>query len=89
MALGATSNDILLSVGRRGIALTLAGLALGLVLAAVAARVMTALFYGFRPDYIPAVAVVSVVLLAVAGLACLVPALRPSRSDPMLALQHE
>jgi ABC-type lipoprotein release transport system permease subunit len=32
---------------------------------------------------------VSVVLLAVAGWACLVPALRASRIDPMLALQHE
>src|SRR5207247_7552818 len=33
MALGATSNDILLSFGRRGLKLTLAGLAIGLVLA--------------------------------------------------------
>jgi putative ABC transport system permease protein len=89
MALGATSHDILLSFGRRGMALTLAGLAIGLVLAAIAARLMTTLFYGFRPDYVPAVAVVSLVLLAVAALACLVPARRASRIDPMLALQHE
>jgi putative ABC transport system permease protein len=89
MALGATSNDILLSFGRRGIALTLAGLAIGLVLAAIAARLMTTLFYGFRPDYLPAVTVVSLVLLAVAALACLVPARRASRIDPMVALQHE
>jgi ABC-type antimicrobial peptide transport system permease subunit len=70
-------------------ALTLAGLAIGLVLAAIAARLMTTLFYGFRPDYVPAVAVVSLVLLAVAALACLVPARRAPRIDPMLALQHE
>ena len=89
MALGATSNDILISFGRRGMALTLAGLAMGLVLAAIAARLMTTLFYGFRPDYLPAVAVVSLVLLAVAALACLVPARRASRIDPVLALQHE
>jgi len=89
MALGATSKDILLSFGRRGMALTLAGLAIGLVLAAIASRLMTTLFYGFRPDYVPAVAVVSLVLLAVAALACLVPARRASRIDPMLALQHE
>jgi predicted permease len=89
MALGATSNDILLSFGRRGMALTLAGLAIGLVLAAFAARLMTTLFYGFQPDYLPAVAVVSLVLLAVAALACLLPARRASRIDPMLALQHE
>jgi ABC-type antimicrobial peptide transport system permease subunit len=89
MALGATSNDILLSFGRRGMALTLAGLAIGLVLSAIAARLMTTLFYGFRPDYVPAVAVVSLVLLAVATLACLVPARRASHIDPMIALQHE
>src|SRR5436309_2765991 len=78
MALGATSNDILLSFSRRGLALTLAGLAIGLVLSIMAARLMTALFYGFRPDYIPAVAVVSLILLAVAALACFVPARRAS-----------
>jgi ABC-type antimicrobial peptide transport system permease subunit len=89
MALGATSHDILLSFGRRGMALTVAGLASGLVLAAIAARLMTTLFYGFRPDYLPAVAVVSLVLLAVAALASLVPARRASRIDPMVALQHE
>ena len=47
MALGATSSDILLSFGRRGLALTLAGLAIGLVLSAIAARLMTPLLYGF------------------------------------------
>jgi putative ABC transport system permease protein len=89
MALGATSSDILLSFGKRGLALTLAGLAIGLVLALIAARLMTTLLYGFRPDYIPAVAVVSLILLAVAALACFIPARRASRIDPMIALQHE
>jgi predicted permease len=88
MALGATSNDILLSFGRRGLALTIAGLAIGLLLAVIAARVMTTLFYGFRPDYIPAVAV-SLILLAVAAVACFVPARRASRIDPVAALLHE
>jgi putative ABC transport system permease protein len=89
MALGASASDILLSFGRRGMALTLAGLVIGVALAVLAARLMTALFYGFRPDYLPAVAVVSLVLLVVAALACLVPARRASRIDPMRALQHE
>ena len=89
MALGATSTDILLSFGKRGMALTVAGLAIGAALAIVAARLMTTLFYGFRPDFLPAVAVVSLLLLAVAALACVIPARRASRIDPMMALQHE
>src|SRR5204863_914106 len=51
MALGATPGDILLSFGGRGLKLTLTGLAVGLVLAIIATRLMTTLFYGFRPDY--------------------------------------
>jgi putative ABC transport system permease protein len=89
MALGATSREILLSFSRRGLALTLAGLAIGLVLAAIAARSMTALLYGFQPDYAPTVAVVSLILLAVAALACFVPARRASRVDPVVALRSE
>ena len=89
MALGATANDILLTFGRRGLALTLAGLAIGSVLSVIATRLMTTLFYGFQPSYVPAVAVVSLILLAVAALACLVPARRASRINPVVALQHE
>jgi len=89
MALGATSRGILLSFGKRGLALTLTGLAIGLVLAAFAARSMTPLLYGFRPDYLPTVTVVSLILLAVAVLACFVPARRASRVDPVIALRNE
>ena len=89
MALGATSSDILLSFGRRGLELTLVGLAAGLVLSFVAARLMTAMLYGVRPDYIAAVAAVSAILLMVAAIASLVPARRASRIDPMVALRHE
>jgi ABC-type antimicrobial peptide transport system permease subunit len=89
MALGATSSDILFSFGQRGLALTVTGLAIGLVLAAIAARSMTALLYGFQPGYVPTVVVVSLVLLAVAALACFVPARRASRVDPVVALRNE
>ena len=89
MALGAKSSEILLSFGKRGLALTLTGLAIGLVLAAIAARSMTSLLYGFRPDYVPTVTVVSLILLAVAALACFVPARRASRVDPVVALRNE
>jgi putative ABC transport system permease protein len=89
MALGATSAAIMRSFGGRGLALASGGLVIGLGLAWVAARLLTALLYGFRPNYIPTAAVVSVVLLGIAALACFVPARRASRIDPMLALRHE
>ena len=65
------------------------GLAIGVVLAAIASRLMSTLLYGFRPDYITTVVVVSVILLAVAALACVVPARRAARIDPMIALRQE
>jgi putative ABC transport system permease protein len=69
--------------------LTHTGLAIGLLLAAVAARSMTALLYGFRPDYAPTAAMVALILLTVAALACFVPARRASRVDPVVALRSE
>jgi putative ABC transport system permease protein len=89
MALGATSANILLSFGRRGMALTLAGLGLGLMLTFAATRLLSTLLYGFRPDYLPVVATASAVLLIVALLASVVPARRASRIDPMAALRQE
>ena len=89
MALGAKSSEILLSFGKRGLALTLTGLVIGLVLAAIAARSMTSLLYGFQPDYVPTVTAVSFILLGVAALACFVPARRASRVDPVIALRNE
>ena len=89
MALGATSAGILLSFGKRGLALTLTGLATGLALSAIALRLMTTLLYGFQPDYISTATFVSFILLSVATLACLVPARRASRVDPVTALRSE
>jgi cell division protein FtsX len=89
MALGATSSEILLSFCKRGLALTFSGLAMGLALATVATRSMTSLLYGFRPDYLPTATVASLILLTVAALACLIPARRASRIDPMVALRND
>ncbi|PYR92052.1 MAG: hypothetical protein DMF84_14840 [Acidobacteria bacterium] len=89
MALGATSKAIMLSFARRGLGVTLTGLAIGVVLAAIASRLISTLLYGFRPDYITTVVAVSVILVAVAALACVVPARRAARIDPMIALRQE
>jgi putative ABC transport system permease protein len=89
IALGATRRDILVTFGGRGLALTLAGLVIGGGLAVAAARLMTTLFYGFEPNYVGTLLAVSFILFAVALVACLVPARRASRVEPMVALQHE
>src|SRR5262249_10427231 len=89
MALGATARDILSSFCGRGLKLTLAGLGIGFLLAFVAARLMTTLFYGFRPSYLPALLGVSLLLLAVSALACFIPARRAAKVDPIEALRCE
>jgi predicted permease len=89
MALGATSGEILLWFGKRGLGLTLGGFAIGLALAAIASRLLTTLLYGFRPDYFATVAAVSLILAAVATLAWFVPARRASLVDPMIALRQD
>jgi predicted permease len=89
MALGATSREIMLSFGKRGLGVTLAGLAIGVVVATAASRLMSTLFYDFRPDYVTTVVVVSAILVGVAALACVVPARRASHIDPMTALRQE
>jgi ABC-type antimicrobial peptide transport system permease subunit len=87
--LGATSSEILLSFGKRGLTLTAVGLAIGLVLSAISSRLMSGLLYDFQPDYVPTASAVCLILLAVAALACLVPARRASRIDPIVALRNE
>jgi putative ABC transport system permease protein len=89
MALGATSKDILFSFCGRGLKLTLVGLAVGMVLAFIVARLLSTLLYGFRPDYVPIFASVSLALVGVAACACFIPARRAARVDPMEALRCE
>ena len=90
MALGATlAGDILFSFGRRGLGFDAHRSVVGLVLTPVAARLMTALLYGFQPDYGPTAAASVADSPAVATLACLIPARRASRVDPVVALRNE
>jgi putative ABC transport system permease protein len=89
MVLGASSRDILLSFGGRGLALTVAGLVVGVGLAVVAARTMVALFYDLQPDYASAIGLASLVFVGVALCASAIPAFRASRISPTVALQQE
>jgi len=89
MALGATASEILRSFTRQGLGLTMFGLAIGLAAGRAASRVLTTLLYGYQPGYFSTAAAVSLILIVVAALACLVPARRASRTDPMIALRQE
>jgi len=89
MALGAKRADVLRLVVRQGMTMTLIGLAIGLVFAFLLSRVMAGLLYGVSHNDPLTFAGVSIVLLAVALLACLIPARRATRVDPIIALRTE
>jgi putative ABC transport system permease protein len=89
MALGAKRTDVLRMVVRQGMTMTLIGLALGLVGVIALSRVMVGLLYGVSPTDPLTFTGVSIVLLLVALLACLIPARRATRVDPIVALRSE
>jgi predicted permease len=89
IALGAQRKQIMQQMLRDGLRPALWGLALGLAASVGVTRLIASLLFGTRP-YDPAVfVVVSGTLLAVAVVACLLPAWRASRLDPMQALRTE
>jgi putative ABC transport system permease protein len=89
MALGATRSDVLRLVVRQGMMMTLIGLALGLAGAFFMSRLLIGLLYGVSPTDPLTFTAVSIMLLAVALLACLIPARRATRVDPIVALRTE
>jgi predicted permease len=89
MALGASFGDVLRLVIRQGLALTLAGVAIGLAGAVALTRVMSSLLYGVSPTDALTFLIISAMLSAVALLASYIPARRAAKVDPMIALRHE
>jgi ABC-type antimicrobial peptide transport system permease subunit len=89
MALGAASRDVVRMVLLEGLKPTLAGLVLGILGAAALGRVLTSLIFGVTAHDAITFAVVSGVVLAVGMVACLVPAFRATRVDPLQALRAE
>jgi hypothetical protein len=89
MALGATRWDVLVLVFRQGATSTLAGLSLGILLAAVLARLIRAGLYGISPLDPASIGATVALLALVSLLAGYVPARRAARIDPMVALRYE
>jgi putative ABC transport system permease protein len=89
MALGAHHRDVFSMILAQGARLAGLGVAIGLLAAVAATRVMGGLLYGVRPIDPPTFIAVAVFLMAVALVACYVPARRATRIDPMVALRNE
>ena len=89
IALGAKREQVLRLMLLDGLRPAVFGLAFGLMASAGAARLIRSVLYGTEPFDPTVFAAVAVTLLAVAALACIVPAWRASRLDPMQALRTE
>ena len=89
MALGARGADVLRLIIKNGMKLTLIGIVLGLISAFALTRLMTSLLFGITPTDKATFATVSFLLVAVALLACYIPARRATKVDPLEALRYE
>jgi len=89
MALGADRHRLVRGVICDGLTVTLAGLAVGAVTALVTGRVVRPLRFGVTPQDPLTLAGAAASLIAIAILACTVPAWRAARVDPMIALRRE
>jgi len=89
MSLGARTGDVLRLVIRQGMSLTLAGLVIGVGLSALATGLLASLLFEVSPTDPVTFVIVGGVLSAVAFGACLLPAWRATRADPVIALRME
>jgi len=89
MALGARGGDVLKSVLRQGLKLTLVGLVIGLVGAFAATRIIRSLLHDISPTDPLTFVCISLLLAGVALLASYIPARRAAKIDPMKALRYE
>jgi putative ABC transport system permease protein len=89
MALGARPGDVIRLILKQGLAMTLIGVAAGILGAIAAARVMSGLLYGVTATDPATFVAISLLLAIVAMLACYLPARRAARVEPIAALRSE
>ncbi len=89
MALGAGQLDVLKMVVRQGMLLAVIGVVLGLGGAFALTRVMSSLLFEVTEKDPITFGTVAVLLIAVAFIACFVPARRATKVDPLVALRYE
>ncbi len=89
LALGARPSDILRMVIKQGMIVALSGVAIGLSVAFVLARLFTGLLFQVSAADPLTFSVVAVILIATALLACYLPARRATKVNPLVALRYE
>jgi predicted permease len=92
MALGADRRKVLMMVVRQGMVLTAIGIAIGLIAAYVLTKYLeslTSMLFGVEPRDPWTFAAIGILLSVVALIACLVPARRATKVDPLRALRYE
>jgi putative ABC transport system permease protein len=88
MALGAQSGNVLSLIVKQGMALTLIGVVTGLAVSFGLTRLMRSMLFGVSTNDFATFAVIASLVTSASLLACLIPARRATRVDPMIALRH-
>jgi ABC-type antimicrobial peptide transport system permease subunit len=88
MALGAQTGDVLRLIVGQGLKLVIIGVTIGLIGSLAMTRVMAGLLFGVSATDPLTFAGVALLLITVALVACIIPARRAARTDPMIALRE-
>jgi len=89
MALGAQPRDVLKLVVRQAMVLTLGGVGIGLLSSLALTRLMKSLLFNVGVTDPLTFAVIALLMILIAMLACLIPARRATKVDPLVALRYE